>query len=137
MAIGECGLDLYVEGLDAQEQALYFDGQLQLARQTGLPLIVHARRAVDAVIAAIRHLGITLVHVYGLTETYGPYSVCEPDPSWSGLSEADISVRMARQGVGELTAERMRVVGPGLDEQGRLRVAAATTVGAPCAGKRG
>lgn len=57
VAIGECGLDLYVEGLDAQEQALYFDGQLQLARQTGLPLIVHARRAVDAVIAAIRRIG--------------------------------------------------------------------------------
>ena len=72
------------------------------------------------VIAAIRHLGITLVHVYGLTETYGPYSVCEPDPSWSGLSEADISVRMARQGVGELTAERMRVVRPDVDDQGRL-----------------
>jgi TatD DNase family protein len=57
LAIGECGLDFFVEGLDAQAQALYFDGQLRLARDTGLPLIVHARRAVDAVIAAIRRVG--------------------------------------------------------------------------------
>lgn len=57
LAIGECGLDFFVDGLDRQAQALYFDGQLRLARDTGLPLIVHARRAVDAVIAAIRRVG--------------------------------------------------------------------------------
>jgi TatD DNase family protein len=53
-AIGECGLDHFVEGLDPQAQAGYFDGQLRLAREFDLPVIVHARRAVDAVIAAIR-----------------------------------------------------------------------------------
>ena len=57
LAIGECGLDFFVEGLDRQEQALYFDGQLRLAREYGLPVVVHARRAVDAVIAAIRRIG--------------------------------------------------------------------------------
>lgn len=57
VAIGECGLDFYVEGLDADAQQLYFDGQLQLAREFDLPVIVHARRAVEAVIAAIRRIG--------------------------------------------------------------------------------
>ncbi|MBE2292014.1 MAG: TatD family hydrolase [Xanthomonadales bacterium] len=57
VAIGECGLDFFAEGLDAQAQASYFEGQLRLARETGLPLVVHARRAVDAVIAAIRRFG--------------------------------------------------------------------------------
>ncbi|AKK67494.1 TatD family hydrolase [Xanthomonas translucens] len=56
-AIGECGLDLFVEGLDEAEQQRYFLGQLQLAREFDLPLIVHARRAVDAVILAIRKVG--------------------------------------------------------------------------------
>ncbi|KLD76866.1 TatD family deoxyribonuclease [Xanthomonas hyacinthi] len=56
-AIGECGLDFFVEGLDAAEQQRYFLGQLQLAREFDLPLIVHARRAVDAVILAIRKVG--------------------------------------------------------------------------------
>ncbi len=57
LAVGECGLDFFVEGLDAEQQSLYFDGQLRLARDFELPVIVHARRAVDAVIAAIRRFG--------------------------------------------------------------------------------
>lgn len=56
-AIGECGLDFFVEGLDAQAQQTYFIGQLELAREFELPVIVHARRAVDTVIAAIRRVG--------------------------------------------------------------------------------
>ncbi len=56
-AIGECGLDFFVEGLDAEAQQAYFIGQLELAREFDLPVIVHARRAVDAVIAAIRRIG--------------------------------------------------------------------------------
>ena len=57
VAVGECGLDFFVEGLDAEAQQLYFDGQLRLAREFDLPVIVHARRAVDAVIASIRRIG--------------------------------------------------------------------------------
>ncbi len=57
VAVGECGLDYFVEGLDADAQQLYFDGQLRLAREFNLPVIVHARRAVDAVIASIRKVG--------------------------------------------------------------------------------
>lgn len=57
VAVGECGLDFFVEGLDAQRQAVFFDGQLRLARDFDLPVIVHARRAVDAVLAAIRRFG--------------------------------------------------------------------------------
>ena len=57
VAVGECGLDFFVEGLDAGQQSLYFEGQLRLARDFELPVIVHARRAVDAVMAAIRRFG--------------------------------------------------------------------------------
>lgn len=56
-AIGECGLDYFVEDLDREQQHAYFMGQLRLAREFDLPVIVHARRAVDAVIAAIRAVG--------------------------------------------------------------------------------
>ncbi len=54
VAVGECGLDFFVEGLDPARQQLFFDGQLRLAREFDLPVIVHARRAVDQVLAAIR-----------------------------------------------------------------------------------
>lgn len=57
LAVGECGLDFFVEGLDAQAQHHYFDGQLRLARDFDLPVIVHARRAVEAVIASIKRIG--------------------------------------------------------------------------------
>ena len=57
VAVGECGLDYYVEGLDHAAQQACFDAQLRLAREFGLPVIVHARRAVDAVIASLRRVG--------------------------------------------------------------------------------
>ncbi|MBN8716609.1 TatD family hydrolase [Thermomonas sp.] len=57
VAVGECGLDFFVPGLDAQAQQDYFEDQLRLAREFELPVIVHARRAVDAVIAALRRIG--------------------------------------------------------------------------------
>jgi TatD DNase family protein len=57
VALGECGLDFFVEGLDPAVQRLYFVRQLELAREFDLPLILHARRAVDEVIATLRRVG--------------------------------------------------------------------------------
>jgi fatty-acyl-CoA synthase len=49
-----------------------------------------------------------VVHVYGLTETYGPYTVCELQPAWE---EGPGRVRlMARQGVAYIGADPIRVV---------------------------
>jgi TatD DNase family protein len=56
-AVGECGLDFHVDGLDPVQQRLYFQRQLDLARDYHLPVIVHARRAVDEVILALRRTG--------------------------------------------------------------------------------
>jgi TatD DNase family protein len=56
-AVGECGLDHFVEGLDPEQQRVYFVRQLELARDFDLPVILHARRAVDEVIAALRRIG--------------------------------------------------------------------------------
>lgn len=57
VAIGECGLDFYVEGLDAEAQRGYFRRQLELAREFDLPVVLHARRAVDEVIVSLRSIG--------------------------------------------------------------------------------
>lgn len=66
VAVGEIGLDYYVEDLDRDTQMTLFDGQLAIARNHRLPVIIHARRAVDAVIAALkRHRGIRgVVHSF-------------------------------------------------------------------------
>lgn len=70
LAVGECGLDYFVEGLDRDEQMRYFEGQLKLAREFDLPLIVHARHAVEATIAALRRIGGLrgVVHSYSGSE---------------------------------------------------------------------
>lgn len=57
IAIGECGLDFHVEGLDPQVQRHYFLRQLELAHELRLPVILHARKAVDEVIATLRRVG--------------------------------------------------------------------------------
>jgi TatD DNase family protein len=57
VAVGECGLDFHVDGLDADTQRMYLDRQLALAREFDLPVILHARRAFDAVAASIRRIG--------------------------------------------------------------------------------
>ncbi|MBY4597192.1 TatD family hydrolase [bacterium BD-1] len=56
-AVGECGLDFFVEGLDPDAQRNYFQRQLGLAREFDLPVVLHARRAVDEVIASLRRVG--------------------------------------------------------------------------------
>jgi TatD DNase family protein len=54
VAVGEFGLDFYVESLDPAEQQVYFDAQLAIAAEAGLPVILHARRAVEATLLALR-----------------------------------------------------------------------------------
>ena len=66
VAVGECGLDYYVDGLDRATQRHYFEAQLRIAREFDLPVIVHARRAVEDVIVAVRKVaGLRgVVHSY-------------------------------------------------------------------------
>ena len=66
-AIGECGLDFFVEGLDLEAQRRYFIGQLELARDFDLPVVVHARRAVEEVYISCKRIGGLrgIVHSFG------------------------------------------------------------------------
>jgi len=54
VAVGEIGLDFHVEGLDPQLQRDYFHRQLKLAQQFSLPVIVHARAALEEIIQTLR-----------------------------------------------------------------------------------
>ncbi len=54
IAIGECGLDFHHDRDSRQHQIELFDAQLALAQRYGLPLIVHARKAVEEAIGRIR-----------------------------------------------------------------------------------
>ncbi|HKX74680.1 MAG TPA: acyl--CoA ligase family protein [Acidimicrobiia bacterium] len=62
------------------------------------------------IIGQLEELGAEVVHVYGLTETYGPYTVCEVQDAWSE-QPLDRRVKLlARQGVAYLGADPIRVV---------------------------
>ena len=62
------------------------------------------------IIRRMSALGARIVHVYGLTETYGPYTVCEWQPEWNLLPAEERARVKARQGVGYLIADDVRVV---------------------------
>lgn len=54
VAIGEIGLDYYVENADRERQQRFFAAQLDLARAAGLPVLLHVRRAHDETLAYLR-----------------------------------------------------------------------------------
>jgi fatty-acyl-CoA synthase len=66
----------------------------------------------SAVIEGMERMGFRVTHLYGLTESYGPSTVCAWQREWAGLPSSERAARMARQGVNYLTLERQRVVDP-------------------------
>ncbi|MEZ5175595.1 MAG: AMP-binding protein [Acidimicrobiia bacterium] len=62
------------------------------------------------VIERMQSLGIHVRHLYGLTETYGPSLICEPQPEWSLLDVDRLAQRISRQGVRTVNVEAARVV---------------------------
>lgn len=66
VAVGECGLDLYIANPNFDHQLYFFNEQLRLARDFDLPVVIHARKAVDPVIKQLRQFpGLTgMVHSF-------------------------------------------------------------------------
>ncbi|NMG45612.1 TatD family deoxyribonuclease [Aromatoleum toluvorans] len=58
IAVGEIGLDFFVPDLDRARQELFFVEQLKLARRSGLPVILHVRRAVDDILKHLRRIEV-------------------------------------------------------------------------------
>jgi len=65
-----------------------------------------------AVISAMTDAGFELTHLYGLTETYGPATINEWDPSWNDLPPAERSAKRIRQGVRYVALEGLTVMEP-------------------------
>jgi fatty-acyl-CoA synthase len=63
-----------------------------------------------ALLERAAQLNIDVTHLYGLTETYGPIAVCAWNPAWDELPVEEQARLRARQGVGTIVSERLRVV---------------------------
>ena len=69
------------------------------------------------VIRSIEAMGARLRHLYGLTETYGPHTICADQPEWSDLDFSELAGLKARQGVPYvMTGDSLRVVDPNMNE---------------------
>lgn len=58
------------------------------------------------------NLNLMPVHVYGMTETYGPITKCYQLPEWNDLPPSQKYAKMARQGHGFVTSLPIRIIKP-------------------------
>ena len=79
----------------------------------GLQIVTAGAPPSPAVIRAAGEMGASLAHAYGLTETYGPHTICAWHPEWDALPAAERARMKARQGVPYIVAGGcLRVVDP-------------------------
>ena len=65
-----------------------------------------------AILEGMAQMGFAITHVYGLTETYGPATVCAKQADWSDRSLSDQAILNARQGVRYPVQEGVEVMNP-------------------------
>lgn len=65
-----------------------------------------------ALLAEMSRMGFELLHVYGLTEVYGPAAVCEPQSDWEGRDLGELANLNARQGVRYHLQDAVDVLNP-------------------------
>ncbi|HWH84827.1 MAG TPA: TatD family hydrolase [Burkholderiaceae bacterium] len=58
VAVGEIGLDGFVPDADPARQVHFYAAQLRLARQAGLPVILHVRKSADALLKQLRVIDV-------------------------------------------------------------------------------
>jgi TatD DNase family protein len=70
VAIGEIGIDLFEPGLDPARQQWFYREQLKVARDFGLPVIVHVRRSADLLLKHLRAIDVPggIIHAFNGSE---------------------------------------------------------------------
>lgn len=99
-----CGAPIVAASIIDADRARKLDRSVRLVTAASAPP--------PSVIEGLENLGITPIHVYGLTETYGPATINEPQDHWSELPVTDRARLLARQGVPMLQNSEVAVVDP-------------------------
>ncbi|MGI9378208.1 MAG: acyl-CoA synthetase [Methyloligellaceae bacterium] len=66
----------------------------------------------SAVIAGMEEMGFRVTHLYGLTESYGPATICAWQTEWDRLDNSEKARKIARQGVRNITLAEQMVMDP-------------------------
>lgn len=84
--------------------------QIQLPHK--LEIMTAGAPPAPAVIQNMERVGANITQTYGLTEVFGPHSVCQWQPEWNQLPDDEKAKLKARQGVAYITTQFMDVVNP-------------------------
>lgn len=93
-----------------------FPGAKDVNLKAPLRVVTGGAPPAPTVIRNMESIGAEVVQVYGLTEVYGPHTVCEWQEKWDGLSFDDKAKIKARQGVAYITAVHVKVVDGEMNE---------------------
>jgi fatty-acyl-CoA synthase len=101
-----CGAPIVHQGLHdaAVRRSVRFDPPVNA--------MVAAAPPPAALFEGMERINVRMTHVYGLTEVYGPASICEHRKEWDALSLEDRAARHARQGVRYALEDGMTVMDP-------------------------
>ena len=96
--------------------AMYSSPEAEGQDLAGLTITTAGAPPAPQVLRTMEAMGAEVLHGYGLTETYGPHTICAVQPGWAQLTPEERALLQARQGVPfVMTAPGLRVV----DEQMR------------------
>ncbi len=81
-----------------------------------ITLMVAGAPPSPTLLGQLKALNLHAIHVYGLTETYGPITICAWNDAWNALPDAEQSQLHARQGQGNTTADLVRIVDANMND---------------------
>ena len=84
--------------------------QNNISLETNIKMMTAGAPPPEAVLSKMVSCGIEVIHVYGLTEIYGPAVVCAWHPEWNDLEPSEQAKLKARQGVVYSVQENMKII---------------------------
>jgi fatty-acyl-CoA synthase len=110
--IAEHGVDHLCGAPIVMNMLLNAPEELKKTLRPGVKMMTAGAAPPAAVIEGMEKLGFKVTHVYGLTEVYGPVTVCAWHEEWDGLPVAERAAIAARQGVRYPVLEGLMVADP-------------------------
>lgn len=111
-AIREHGVTHYCGAPIVQALLVNAPAELKVGIPAGVKAMVAGAAPPASMIEGMEALGFDLTHVYGLTETYGPATVCAQHAAWDDLDIGESARLNARQGVRYHLQRDVRVMDP-------------------------
>jgi fatty-acyl-CoA synthase len=88
-----------------------------ISLETNIKMMTAGAPPPEAVLSKMASCGVEVIHVYGLTEIYGPAVVCAWHPEWSNLEPSEQAKLKARQGVVYSVQENMKIINTETNEE--------------------